>query len=366
MEDIWEQRYRKMRRLAQSRAAKEGLPPGALVHIGTQKIEQTKVKIIAYDAHHIQEPIVNTIADCYVRENTQEIVWTNVVGLHETAALGQLGTQFGLHPLVVEDILNTEQRPKMEDYDEYIFVVLKSLRYNDTASDVPVIEQISLVLGPNYILSFQEREGSAFAPIRERIRSNKGRVRAAGADYLLYALLDLIVDHYFVVLEQFGDRIAALEEDLITEPTTETLHHLHHLKREMVFLRKAIWPLRDVLSGLTRSESPLIQESTRLYLRDVYDHTIQIIETVEIFRDMLSGLLDIYLSSISNRMNEVMKVLTIISTVFIPLTFIAGIYGMNFTYMPELGWSWAYPVVWGMMIIIALAMVIYFRSKKWL
>ena len=278
----------------------------------------------------------------------------------------QLGERFGLHPLVVEDILNTDQRPKLEDYGEYLFVVLKSLYHSKIESDEPEIEQISLVLGPNYVLSFQERAGDEFEPVRERIRSDKGRVRKMGADYLAYSLIDLIVDTYFIVLEKLGERMEILEEELVLNPTTETLQAIHQLKREMVFLRKSTWPLREVIGALERGESPLIQDSTSIYLRDVYDHTIQVIDAVETYRDILSGMLDIYLSSISNRMNEVMKVLTIIATVFIPLTFIAGVYGMNFQHMPELAWPWAYPLVWAVMITIAAVMVVYFQRKRWL
>jgi magnesium transporter len=280
--------------------------------------------------------------------------------------LEQLGERFGLHPLVVEDILNTDQRPKLEDYGEYLFIVLKSHYHSDGESGDAEIEQISLVLGPNYVLSFQERAGDEFEPVRERIRSNKGRVRRQGADYLAYSLIDLIADTYFLVLERLGERMETLEEELVTDPTTETLQAIHKLKREMVFLRKSIWPLREVIGALERGESPLIQDTTGVYLRDVYDHIIQVIDTVETYRDMLSGMLDIYLSSVSNRMNEVMKVLTIIATIFIPLTFVAGVYGMNFKHMPELEWPWAYPLVWLAMIIIAGLMVAYFRRKRWL
>jgi magnesium transporter len=350
----------------QKRSVKGGLAPGTLVHIGERKVDKTKIMVIAYDAAHVDELAPQTVEECLPAKGQTGVTWINVDGLHETEALGKLGEQFGLHPLVIEDILNTEQRPKVEDYGEYIFCVLKSLYHVDEESGEPEIEQISLVLGPNYVLSFQEREGDEFDPIRERIRGDKGRVRKSGADYLLYALVDLIVDRYFVVLERFGDTMESLEEALVADPTTETLHTIHHLKREMAFLRKSLWPLREVVGGLERSESPLVHESTGLYLRDVYDHTIQVIDAVETFRDMLSGMLDMYLSIVSNRMNEVMKVLTIIATVFIPLTFIAGVYGMNFRHMPELEWPLGYPLVWIVMIVIAVLMVVYFRRKRWL
>ncbi len=226
-------------------------------------------------------------------------------------------------------------------------------------------EQISLILGSNFIISFQEREGDVFNHVRERIKKGKGRIRRMGADYLAYALLDAIVDSYFAILEKFGETIEMMQEELVTNPAPETLQKIHTLKREMIFLRKSVWPLREVVNSLTRGEASLIHESTGIYLRDVYDHTIQVIDTIETFRDMVSGMLDIYLSSVSNKMNEVMKVLTIIATIFIPLTFVAGIYGMNFKSMPELEWRWGYLMVWVVMIIVFSVMVIYFKRKKW-
>ncbi|MBN1581764.1 MAG: magnesium/cobalt transporter CorA [Anaerolineae bacterium] len=355
-----------MRKSIRIRSVKSGLPPGALVHVGERKIDNVRISVITYDEQQIEEQELQTAKEWVFPESRAVVTWINVDGLHEVESLAKIGARFGLHPLVIEDILNTEQRPKLEDYGDYLFVVLKSLYHVDQASQEPEIEQISLVLGPNWLLSFQERKGDEFAPIRERVRDNKGRIRKLGVDYLLYTLIDMVVDQYFVILERFGDRIELLEEELVADPTTETLHDIHHLKREMVLLRKSVWPLREVIGGLERSESRLVDESTRLYLRDVYDHTIQVIDAVETFRDMLSGMLDIYLSSVSNRMNEVMKVLTIIATIFIPLTFIAGVYGMNFQYMPELEWSWGYPLVWGVMIVIAALMVVYFRRKRWL
>jgi magnesium transporter len=348
-----------------------GLPPGTLLHVGKRKAEKTRIEQIVYDAARVEAHVLQARDVCMPPGDQAGVTWINVDGLHEVEVLGALGERFGLHPLVVEDILNTAQRPKLEDHGEHLFVVLKSLYHDavengDAPDGEPEIEQISLVLGPNYVLSFQERQGDEFGPIRDRVRADKGRVRKAGADYLAYALIDLIVDQYFLVLERFGDRIESLEEELLAAPTPETAHSIHYLKREMALLRKAVWPLREVIGTLERSESPLIHESTKLYLRDVYDHTIQVIDTVETFRDILSGILDIYLSSVSNRMNEVMKVLTIISTLFIPLTFIAGVYGMNFQYMPELHWPWAYPLVWFVMLVISVLMVIFFRRKKWL
>ncbi len=355
-----------MHKLIKSRAAKIGLPPGTPVHIGERKAEGTRITVIAYDERQFEEEQLASLKG-YVRSRDRSSVeWINVDGLHQVEMLETLGERFGLHPLVVEDILNTDQRPKLEDYGDYLFVVLKSLFHQDRESEELEIEQISLVLGPDYVLSFQERAGDEFGPARERIRSNKGRLRKLGADYLAYNLLDAIVDQYFVILEQIGDRIEFMEEELVASPTTETLHTIHQLKQNLVFVRKAIWPLREVIGQLERGESPLVQETTVVYLRDLYDHAIQIMDTVETFRDIVSGMLDIYLSSISNRMNEVMKVLTVIATIFIPLTFVAGVYGMNFHYMPELQWRWGYPLIWGIMIAVAAIMVAYFRRKRWL
>ena len=353
-----------MPKLIKKTSKKTGLPPGALVHVGEKRAEEVKITIMDYDETHFQEREAKTIEECLPFKDKPTITWINVDGLHQVEIMERIGDCFGLHPLVLEDILNTGQRPKMEDFDDYVFVVLKML-YDDQNNGIAT-EQISLILGPSFVVSFQERTGDVFNPIRERIRSVRGRIRKMGADYLAYALLDSVVDNYFVVLEKLGEKIEFLEEELVANPITDTLQIIHDLKGELVFLRKSVWPLREVISGLERGESALIQESTGIYLRDVYDHTIQVIDTVETFRDIISGMLDIYLSSVSNRMNEVMKVLTIIATIFIPLTLIAGIYGMNFQYMPELGWRWGYPLVLLVMVAVGVAMMAYFRRKKWL
>jgi magnesium transporter len=293
------------------------------------------------------------------------VTWINVDGLHDTAMLEEIGQLFDLHPLVLEDILNTQQRPKSEDYEKHIFVVLKMLSFADESPYIRS-EQVSLILGNGYVLSFQEVTGDVFEPVRQRIRSRKGRICKMGPDYLLYALADAIVDHYFVVLERIEEKLELLEDAVFEDPTVSTLAEIQRLKVELLRFRKAIWPLREAVNGLLREENELITEKTEVFLRDVYDHTIQVIDTVEGFRDTVSGLLDVYLSSVSNRMNEVMKVLTIIATIFIPLTFIAGIYGMNFEYMPELRIPWAYPLVWFAMVVVALLMITYFRRKNWL
>jgi len=265
----------------------------------------------------------------------------------------------------MEDIANTDQRPKIEDFESYLFAVLKMLSYDEKEGEI-IVEQLSLILGPSWVISFQENEGDVFDPIRERIRGAQGRIRKMGADYLVYALIDAVVDNYFIAIEKIGEKIEDIEDELVASPSPETLRAIHNLKRQMIVLRKSVWPLREVISRLERWESQLISKLTDIYLRDVYDHTIQVIDAIETYRDMLSGMLDIYLSSVSNRMNEVMKVLTIIATIFIPLTLVAGIYGMNFSYMPELKWDWGYPMVLSIMLAIGLVMLIYFRKKKWL
>jgi magnesium transporter len=354
---------RRLTKLIRKRAKKVGAAPGTLVHIGERKVENTRLRVIDYERERLTETEPAAAGDCCPLKGTASVSWINVDGIHEVEAVETLGRCFDLHPLVMEDILNTDQRPKVEVYDDYLFIVIKMLQFDDHAGIRT--EQVSLVLGDNFVLSFQEMEGDVFDGVRERLRAGR-RIRFLGADYLAYALLDAVVDSYFAILEKIGDRIEDLEEELIGRPVPTTLEKIHHLKREMILLRKSVWPLREVLNGLTRGENPLIQSDTLLYLRDVYDHTIQVIDTIETFRDLLAGMLDLYLSGVSNRMNEVMKVLTVIATIFIPLTFLAGIYGMNFDYMPELHWRWAYPVLWLIMIGIGVGLVFVFKKKDWL
>ncbi len=352
-----------LKKLVWKREKKIGLPPGTPVFIGEKKAEEVKITILDYDETQFQEREVKDIQECFPFKETPAVTWINIDGIHDVEIIEKIGKNFDLHPLILEDIMNTHQRPKAEDYGNHLYIVLKMLSYNGETQETQA-EQVSLVLGENYVISFQEREGDIFESIRERIRSGKGRIRKMGPDYLAYSLLDTVVDHYFIILEKDGEKIEALEDKVVTEPRPETLQEIHKLKRDMIFLRRSVWPLRELINGLERGESPLIHKPTRVYLRDVYDHTIQVIDTVETYRDMLSGMHDTYLSSVSNRMNEVMKVLTIIATIFIPLTFIAGIYGMNFEFMPELKWHWAYFSVWGVILIIAVLMLIFFRRKN--
>ena len=354
-----------MSRLIKKRSGKAGLPPGTLVHVGERKAEKVKIRILDYDEAQFEEKEAKTIEESFPFKDKPTVTWINIDGLHEVEIIEKLGSHFGLHPLLLEDILNTDQRPKMEDYGDYIFVVLKML-YSGENKDEIEAEQVSLILGSNFVISLQEREGDVFDPIRDRIRKSKGRIRKTGSDYLAYALLDAIVDNYFLILENVGEKIEDTEQQLATNPSPETLQYIRELKNEMIFLRKSIWPLRELINGLERCESTLIHESTGAYLRDVYDHTIQIIDTVESYRDMISGMVDIYLSSISNKMNEVMKVLTIFASIFIPLTFVAGLYGMNFEFMPELTWHWGYFALLGFMVFVGVSLMVYFKRKRWL
>ena len=353
------------RKLNRVHAPKTGLPPGTLVFTGQKKMESVKITVLDYDEQNFQEKQVAKIEDCFEYKTKPTVTWINIDGLHDIETIGKIGSQYDIHPLVLEDILHTGQRPKSEETEQYIFVVLMMLRFDEENQSV-ITEQVSFVLGKNFVISFQENIGDVFEQIRDRIRNAKGRLRKMGSDYLMYALLDAIVDGYFIILEKLGDKIEYLEDELINNAAKSTLQQIHHLKREMIYLRKSVWPLRELISSLQRSESELIKESTAAYLRDLYDHTIQVIDTVESFRDMLAGMLDLYLSSLSNKMNEVMKVLTIIATIFIPLTFVAGVYGMNFYNMPELHWKYGYAMVLIIMLALFAGMIYYFKKKKWL
>ena len=342
-----------------------GLLPGSLVHVGEKKTDKIRITVIDYDEKEFQEKEINTIEECFAFRDTSTVTWINIDGIHDVEIIEKIGSHFGFHPLMLEDIVNTSQRPKLEDFENYIFIVLKMLYFDEKEGEINA-EQVSLILGSNFVISFQEKEGDVFNHIRERIRSAKGRIRKTGADYLAYSLLDAVVDNYFLILEKSGEKIGAMEEKVVANPTPQTLQIIHQLKQDIIFLRKSVWPLREVVNVLERSESKLIRKTTHIFLRDVYDHAIQVIDTIETFRDTISGMLDIYLSSVSNKMNEVMKLLTIIATIFIPLTFITGIYGMNFKYMPELGWRFGYAMVWFVMGIIVLIMIVYFKKKRWL
>jgi magnesium transporter len=363
---------KKHRRHKNSRRNKVGLPPGSVVHIGEQHTTSARISLFRFKESSCEEHIFTSLEQARealqaIRTDPESYFWLNVDGVHDTQLIEGIGKLFELHPLTIEDLTNTTQRPKREDLGHYLFVVLKMLLHDHETHEV-VAEQVSIVLGERYLISFQEqaRTGDVFDYVRARLRGGKGRMRKSGVDYLAYALIDAIVDYYFVILEEFGERIDTMEEEVINLPNPTTLTTLYQLKSELLYLRRAIWPLREVVSGLEREETPLLSAAVRVYMRDVYDHAIQIIDTVETDRELLASMLDIYLSSVSNKLNAVMKVLTILATIFMPLTFIAGVYGMNFKYMPELEWQYGYPATLAFMALLALAMVIYFRRKNWM
>lgn len=346
-------------------ARKLGLPPGTLIHTGDYKSESVSMELISYDEHTHRREKIEELESLANQINNNEVFWLNVNGIHDSKVIEKIGQLFDLHPLILEDIMSSGQRPKAEYYPNCIFMVVNMLRFESGNQNIDS-EQVSLILKDNFVITFQEKAGDVFDPIRERIKLAKGRIRKEKGDYLCYALLDVIVDNYFLILEQIGEIIENLEQDMVTKADSYTLKQLHDLKRNMIFIRKTIWPLRELIRSLERTEFEIIDRSNLIYYRDVYDHIIQVIDIVESSRDILAGMLDIYLSSVSNKMNEVMKVLTIIATIFIPLTFIAGVYGMNFEFMPELQYRWAYPVILLLMVAVAGVMLIFFKKRKWL
>ena len=346
-------------------ASKVGMPPGSLVYTGEKEHPAAKITITRYNEQTIVERQLEAFDASQMVADPGEVTWINVTGVSKVKDLEKLGECFKIHPLVLEDILEVGQRPKVEDYDDYLYIVLNSIRPVGEDEELAA-EEISLVLGPHYLLSFYVGDDDIYAPVRARLLQGKGRIRKLGADYLAYALIDLVVDNYFLELEKFGDQVESLEDEVVARPSPQTLRDVHRFKNDMIMLRKSLWPLREVIARLERRESPLISESLGNYFRDVYDHTIIAIDTVETYRDILSGMLDIYLSSMSNRLNQIMKVLTIIATIFMPLTFITSLYGMNFKNMPELQWKYGYYGVIGVMVVIALGMIEYFRKKQWM
>ncbi len=353
-------------RTSKRRIKKVGLPAGSLVYTGEQTPGKTEVTLIDYDEQTFEERQIQAVEQCIPYREKPTATWINVDRVSDPALIGHLGECFGLHRLVAEDILNVVQRPKVEDYGDYLYVVLKMMSYDEKDARV-VPEQVSLVVGRNFLLSFQEGlHGDVFHPIRDRLRQGRGRIRQMGMDYLAYSLLDAVVDGYFVILEKLGDKVDMLEEQLARRSDRSTVEQVYRLKRELLFLHKAVWPLREVIATLQRRESPLIRDTTAPYLRDVYDHLIQVVDSVEIYREILSEMLGTHLTAVSNRLNEIMKVLTLIATIFMPLTFIAGVYGMNFRHMPELEWKYGYYLAWIVMAGIGIAMYVFFKRKKWM
>ena len=352
------------RRIMKNRVGKIGDSPGSLVHIGEVNDAIPQLSALRYHPGGAEDlSRVDDVAKLAATVTPQSVTWINLDGLHDVELIKSLGSAFSLHPLVMEDILDTDHRPKLEASDGFLLLIAKKLTYSPDRDDI-LSEQISIIVGSGYVLSFQEKPAPLFDALRQRILTDQGRVRKMGADYLAYRLLDTIVDHYFLLLEQMGDRIETLEEGLLAKPDRQLLQRIHLAKREMILLRRSVWPLREVIGGLQRDVT-LITPAVQPFLRDLYDHTIQIIDTVETYRDIITGLLDLYLSSISNRMNEIMKVLTIMSSLFIPLTFLVGVYGMNFDYLPELHWRWGYFALWGVMLSSVGGMFVFFRRKGW-
>ena len=354
-----------MANLLTKRSTSVGLAPGSIVFTGEKSSAPVRIRSFSYSSESLVEREFDSINDVIQQHDPDKINWINIDGLNDTDQIKQVGNHFNIHPLVLEDIVHPGQRPKVEDHGDYLYIVIRMLYYDETAHEL-LSEQLSLIVLPGLVLSFQERQGDVFNPLRERLRNALGRIRKKGSDYLAYALLDIIIDRYFLVLEQMNEQVEAIETLILENPSTETISIIGSMRRELIVLRKAVWPARDLLNNLGKIESSLIKKDTQPFLRDVYDHTIQVIDIADSLRDMIGVLRDSYQSVLGNRMNEIMKVLTIIATIFIPLTFMAGIYGMNFANMPELNAPLGYPILMFLMLIVAAGMVHFFRSKDWL
>lgn len=353
---------------------KIGMPPGSLIYVGDMdtdiaEIEKPTVTMVVYDAADLTEKLLSAdeLAAFKLSDytSTGKKLWLNIHGVHDAALIQQVGDIFNLHPLVLEDILNTEQRPKIDEFDDYLFLETRSFKY-DKSNLTMDSEQVSFILGHDYLLTFQERSTGIFEPVRARMRASRANIRELGVDYLAYALLDSVVDRYFNVLEEVGDASEALEEVLLSRPSNTELQNIHHLKQMSVELRRAVWPLREVINNLIRNENNFFKQSTMPYLRDIYDHTVNFIESLESIRDSLSGMMDIYMASMSNRVNLELRALTVVTMLFMPATLISGIFGMNFESMPWLkqadGFWWAI----GLMISIASIMIMIFWRRQWL
>lgn len=345
---------------------KVGLPPGSVVFVGEERTEPVEFRVLEYGPDHLVETTKQSVEEVLKYRDTTPVTWINVAGVHDESVVRTIGDHFQVHPLIQEDIAHTGQRPKLDPQEDYLYLVVKMLYFDESQEGELRAEQVSLLVGERNLISFQEDPGDVFDPVRKRIRNGQGQIRDRGPDYLAYALLDVIVDHYFVVLETLGTRAEDLEDQIIGEAPRDIEDGIHELRRDLTFVRRMTWPMRELLYQLERLDSPLWGEDNRPYVRDTYDHVVQVLDLVEALRDTASGLHDLHMTSISNRMNEIMKVLTIIGTIFIPLTFIAGIYGMNFEYMPELSWPWAYPAVWIVMVGVAGALLFFFRRREWI
>lgn len=344
--------------------SKVGQSPGTLMFIGEKKTDTIEKEIVSYTPEFYEQQTKPSLKELIKFYSEDRENWINIEGLHDMAVIENVGKQFSLHPLLLEDVMNVEQRPKSEDFGDYIFFTIKIARHLSVHGID--YEQLSFVLGRNFLISFQERPNDTFDVVKERLRTSQGKLRLRKVDYLFYRLIDSVVDSYYLVLDHLADRIEDLEEEVLNHPTTNSLHKLQDIKKELIFLRRSIYPVREALNSLGRGENDILTDETQRYFTDVYDHAIHVIESLETYRELTAGIMDIYMNSVSNRLNEVMKVLTVISTIFIPLTFIVGVYGMNFDFMPELHWKYAYPMIWLIMILIIILMLYYFKRKKWL
>ncbi|MCW8798318.1 MAG: magnesium/cobalt transporter CorA [Prosthecochloris sp.] len=353
-----------MAKFSRNYSRKIGLPAGSLIHLGEKKQDETRISVIDFNEAHVERREVRRIEDCLPYKQSASTTWINIDGLGEVDVIADAGRIFDINALVLEDILHTGQRPKIEEYENIVFCVLRMISYDEEQQKVSE-EQLSLVLGKGILISFQEKPGDIFNSLRERLVQGKSRIRTKGADYLAYALIDIVIDNYFDVLDKVELKLERLDEELFSDSSIETFREISDLKKELIQLRKSTWPLREIVNSITKNEFSVIDESNLIYFRDVYDHTIHVIDILETLRDMVAAMHDTYMNYVNNRMNEVMKVLTVIATIFIPLTFIAGVYGMNFRYMPELEWRWGYFGALGVMGLIVVGMVLYFKRKKW-
>jgi len=343
---------------------KSGLPPGSLVHVGEVHEHENRITVVDYNKSTVEKRTIETIEELLPYQNTDTITWVIIEGLKDVSIIDAIGQYFGIHGLVLEDILNTHQRPKFEEFDDYLYIVIKAISLENGELNIQY-EQISLLLLNNFVFTFKEKPDDIFAPIFSRLNNGKSHIRDRGADYLAYVIMDTVVDEYFALQDSFDELIETIEDKLLTTPSAQTLTTIQKIKRELIFLRRTVSPLRELLAAIQRSDSALINEQTKRYFGDIYDHAIRIIESMESYRDLIAGMLEIYLSSVSNKMNETMKVLTVFASIFIPLTFIAGVYGMNFEYMPELKWKWGYPALWGVFIGVSVFLLKFFKKKNW-
>ena len=347
------------------RRPKTGLAPGSLIYTGRIHTDRVHIEVIDYNEEHLQEINVLDINELHKYNNADSVTWINVQGLHDVKVIAQMGEMLGLHALTMEDILDTQQRPKVEEYEDYLYLVLRMISHSEEHHKVEV-EQVSIVMHKHFVICFQERPGDVFDDIRLRLRNGKGRARRKGADYLGYMLLDIIIDYYYETLDEIWNRIEYLEEIVVSKPERIELANIQVVRKDLIQLRRYIYPVRDVIQALSTRNASFFQESTLVYLRDSHDHAVQVVESLDTSREILTSVMDLYLSQLSIKMNEVMKVLTLIATIFIPLTFVAGIYGMNFEHFPELSWKWAYPQGFYLLSgAIVIGMLIYMRSKRW-